>query len=514
VVVAIRDGGRAAASIPASAIVVGLLSLAPLVVAACIDHGLLFDDQLISLTYAKNLARGDGFVFNHPPAVLGTTTPLFAMMVALLSIVLPFSLPVIAVASSAVAWSGLVCLPFVFRRSLDLTDWEAVLVGAVLMVTGWPDALGMETYVFLFFLFLAFGLHSGGASFAAGFVLGLLFLCRGEGALAFGLVFGSALLGRVSPRIAEATFGRAIDERAWMAVGTGFAIPMGLWCAYALPTFGVALPNTLAAKQVQAATGLWTPFHVELLRTWLREWMSPLAVPSYPWAGLWAPCVLLGLYEMARRRPRWRLFVLWLVVYVAGYSLLRVSAYHWYARPAYVILAIAFALGVYRLCEIFVGDRVAHSWRFVLAVFVACGILFRLGMALPRMIAGQRTDSRAGMYVEMTRWLSQYASSDESIASIEVGALGFYTDLRVIDLVGLVTPESLIGVSRGDFGAIFWRTQPDYLVYHPRGWMFFRRIVGHPDFVGLYEPVLHLNEAKYEIRLFRRRRAPDPAGIR
>ena len=48
----------------------------------------LNDDSYITLTYAKSLAAGRGFVYNHPPATLGTTTPLLTLLVAALSAVL------------------------------------------------------------------------------------------------------------------------------------------------------------------------------------------------------------------------------------------------------------------------------------------------------------------------------------------------------------------------------------------------------------------------------------------
>ncbi len=53
-------------------------------------HQHLNDDSFITLTYAKNLAQGNGFVYNQPPATLGTTTPLFTITTALLATILPF----------------------------------------------------------------------------------------------------------------------------------------------------------------------------------------------------------------------------------------------------------------------------------------------------------------------------------------------------------------------------------------------------------------------------------------
>src|SRR5579872_308278 len=43
------------------------------------------EDYLITLRYAENLARGHGFVYNLGERVLGTTTPLYTLFLALLT---------------------------------------------------------------------------------------------------------------------------------------------------------------------------------------------------------------------------------------------------------------------------------------------------------------------------------------------------------------------------------------------------------------------------------------------
>ena len=44
-----------------------------------------YDDPFITYRYAENLAQGKGFVYNPGERVLSTTTPLFTLLLALLS---------------------------------------------------------------------------------------------------------------------------------------------------------------------------------------------------------------------------------------------------------------------------------------------------------------------------------------------------------------------------------------------------------------------------------------------
>ena len=44
--------------------------------------GIVLEDALITFRYAANLAAGDGFAYNVGERVLGTTTPLFTLLLA------------------------------------------------------------------------------------------------------------------------------------------------------------------------------------------------------------------------------------------------------------------------------------------------------------------------------------------------------------------------------------------------------------------------------------------------
>jgi hypothetical protein len=53
----------------------------------------------------------------------------------------------------------------------------------------------------------------------------------------------------------------------------------------------------------------------------------------------------------------------------------------------------------------------------------------------------QPVDVRSIYLQEVAEWLNHEASPNESLAVGEIGVLGYYTDMRIIDLHALVTPE-------------------------------------------------------------------------
>ena len=70
------------------------------------------DDAYITFRYARNLLAGNGFVFNPGERVLGTTTPLFTLILA--AAALPFG-------GSAAPFPG---IAFAIATLFDLGAWD------------------------------------------------------------------------------------------------------------------------------------------------------------------------------------------------------------------------------------------------------------------------------------------------------------------------------------------------------------------------------------------------------
>ncbi len=105
--------------------------------AAVRHHTFLNDDTYITLTYAKNLAQGHGFVYNGGAPSLGTTTPLLTLIVAGLAAVFPqFDIAVLAVFFTAGCWIATAWTFFFFRHAWRLMAWQAAIVGLVIFASG------------------------------------------------------------------------------------------------------------------------------------------------------------------------------------------------------------------------------------------------------------------------------------------------------------------------------------------------------------------------------------------
>jgi hypothetical protein len=78
--------------------------------------------------------------------------------------------------------------------------------------------------------------------------------------------------------------------------------------------------------------------------------------------------------------------------------------------------------------------------------------------------------------VDMANWIKNHTPPETLIAADDVGAIGFIANRRVLDILGVITPEinekyrGLVPRKKGfveEVTRLFRLEKPDYLVIHP-----------------------------------------------
>jgi hypothetical protein len=110
-----------------------------------------------------------------------------------------------------------------------------------------------------------------------------------------------------------------------------------------------------------------------------------------------------------------------------------------------------------------------------------------------RLEAEQPPLAAQGAYREIGEWLGRHSDPHETLLSYEIGAVGYFSGLRVVDHEGLVTPEVAQVIRRaGESGPV--RTGRDslamaavvsYCVNANPDWFMVRTRVAPPDSAGL-----------------------------
>lgn len=419
---------------------------------------LRFEDQLIVLRYARNLAEGNGLVYNAGERVMGFTTPLFTVL---------SSVFVVLGGDEAAAWQngfGLLCMlgtAALAARLLVRLGAGAAAPLAVALVTFNPAGaynylyLGMEVHLFALLFLLALDLHLSERATAAAVTSALLFLTRPEGALLAGMLIAHQWLRRRRAPVAPA------------AAALALALP---WLLFAALYYGDILPKTLGAKEGESIVSPWR--YLDLLREVYADAGGSLLAAWSPWLAetIAGPLLLIALLIagatalLRRRAALWPLIAFPLCSLLGYAGIGSLPGYTWHYYTLNILGAFLLALGVHavlagagRLCRRAV-DRLPATVGVVLRRQPASALLVVipvLALTLPvlrntsQQVAhrAEPTDRQQGLE-NIGEWLAERYHPSTSVLVREVGHIGWVSGLHIVDRGGLVTPGLRYDVPR------------------------------------------------------------------
>lgn len=392
----------------------------------------VFEDAYITYRYADNIAHGMGFVFTAGERVLGTTAPLYTLILA------------------AAGWLGLdipAVSGFIFAASVAATG----LLGGLLLRAQGAPLLGV-----LFSLFAAsggpevqnfFGLET---PFVTALVLGTIYAAmRGREWTASALV-AAAFLTRYDAALLAILFFALLairDRRIPVKKGllaTAIVLP---WLTFAYTYFGTVLPNTLGAKTgdtspqaylVSMAERQWGLLMRFVRNTGLVEVLGASTTTVLA-SGLCVG-VAAALILRARRAPAVYLLAAYPAALFGGYALIGPSLdFQWYPIPGVFCAVLLAFVGVAALLR-----ALRLHWAAPLAIGP---LAWMSAQALPGHLDAHAYEMkvrgqyryRVETYEAMSDWVVASGLQDERLMTIEPGYFVFRSGNPAIDEAGLVT---------------------------------------------------------------------------
>ena len=410
--------------------------VAALALAACLMwplRGYLTDDTFIHLRYAEHLSRGEGLVFNPGERVYGCTSPLW---VALLADGLALGLDGVWTAKilGAIATFASIALFLqLMRRTLVTPSMRALATiawGGHAWMARWAMS-GMETPLAVALVlagFVAFteGNEWGSRPVRTGALWALGALTRPEVGFLLGL-WGIFLIADAENRagIRRLVFGSLPP-----------LVIYGGWLAFARVYFGNFLPQTLSAKVAGSSPG----FSFELLQRQLAIVASTegvlllVAVLALVFGG---SRVIPGRLVTHRVLP-WA----WVFAVPALYVARGVPVISRYLLPLMPVIAWL----AWRAAEAWWRGPTGEAPRrrvTVLAALLAALVLAQNFVVYRTRVVphvGEFTVGLENSLIHWGRWFREHTPPNAIIAAPDIGALGYYSKRRVLDLAGLVTP--------------------------------------------------------------------------
>ena len=392
--------------------------------------GFPLDDAWIHQTYARNLGLHGMMAFSPGEPSTGSTSPAWTVLLAagyLLQI--PFF-------SWTYVWGSIFAILTAYTAGLlshnYFGDFKRAVIVAIICIIEWHLAWsalsGMEISLFIFFtLLISLCLHRNAPPYLMGLLIGLTFLVRPEGII-LGGIYGLKLL----------LANRRHSRQMFSDIGK-FAIVFLLiispWVVFNLNYTGRPFPSTVSSKFMQYGYpwSLWNSMKY-IWNVLIYFLAGPLM--------LLVPCAGFILYRVYHSRRIDLLYPLaWALTLVGLYAVTLPAIYHHgrYLMPLVPVLTIYGVEGLFQFLT-----KLPRMSLLPPAIWLAFGIMLISLWVNGAATFALQTKLLNESHTEAARWVDANAPRDAVIAAHDIGIIGYVTQRQIVDLAGLVTPETIL----------------------------------------------------------------------
>ena len=418
-----------------------------------------YEDAFITFRYARQIAEGNGFVYNPGERVYGTTTPLFTLLLTGWLLIPGAEAVTGARLLGLVSAIGTLILLLWTLRRIGTTQFQQLLLIIFIGFSSkfWiMDTGGMEMPLVIFLLSASWYAYVKKKWGWTGVLSGLLLWTRVD-----------LVLWPIVVCLIEILSNRKNALKiAWPT-----ALVYLPWVIFSALYFGSPMPHTITAKWV-AYTQLNQDPYLSHLFVFVK-WLNPLQIPGQlEVVGILIAFCVVGIaaWQASRIYKQKQLAVLPLFVFLETIKIVlsRATIFSRYFAPAMWAVLILFSLGLGSLLIQLrpVGSR-SLFWRSFwalafLTLFLGLGFRSAERTRITQLYRNEGALKPAGL------WLREHSDPGARIQLEPLGYIGYYSERIMIDEVGLVTPQMVELKSQGvlDLDQYLELFQPDYVLIH------------------------------------------------
>lgn len=407
-------------------------------------HGFPLDDPWIHLTFAKNVAEYQSFsYFEDKMSTAGSTSPVYTFMLAAgffitkNEMVLSYVLGIIFLILSAVGFYKLSAYEFAKE------GYIALACTAIFLVDKWMNFIsvsGMETTMYIFFLVMCAYFYKKRSAVPFAIFLGLILWGRPDGVAFIGaLALDYILVNSFAKKDKSLVL---FSKSDLVKIGSVFGGIIILYFIMNLVLSGSLLPNTYNAKLTYYSPEFRSRGDFFKLEVW-----DYFMAGAY---GLVMAGFLFGSVKMIldvfkkKYNPNfiYVVFVLALV-FIYWYKLPYAHRFGRYMMPIipfFILVSVSGFRSVAALTANFMKSRQ-----------IGIGLLFVV-MAAVIIMSVSNYNTNKVTYADECRyindrqvaaalWIKNNTKETDVIGTHDVGAIGYYSNRRIVDAAGLITPE-------------------------------------------------------------------------
>lgn len=412
------------------------------------------DDPWIHLTFAKNLAHYFSFsYFKNEMVTAGSTSPIYTIILAIgffitgNEMLLSYILGILFFVLGTLAFYRLASFEF------NKENMFAMFCTGIFIIDKWLNFIsvsGMETTMFIFFLLLCAYFYRERKAIPFSVMLGLIMWARPDGVVFIIAVILDYLLVRFYSK--EENYLKLFTDTDLKRIALVFIGITGLYFLMNYILSGSILPNTYNAKLTYYSPEFRS--RTEFLKYEVWEYFK---AGSYYVLGLGFIFTLLKfLYDIYNRNYNQNtLYILFIfgLIFVYWLKLPYAHRFGRYMMPIIPFFILAGTIGFRDLSRLI--NRYSNNALFSKSVFyILIGITYFIGIK-------NYDENREGYAVQCkyiydrqvkaAEWIKNNTAENDVIATHDVGAIGYYSDRKIVDVAGLVTPELIKKINDADY---------------------------------------------------------------
>ncbi len=378
------------------------------------------DDAFITFRYAQNLAERGEIAYNPGEHVLGTTSPLLMLLIALARSV---GFDLVSSGQCVLAFSLALATVFLWIMFKDIFGYMGAFAACVALVLHPEihDFWGNEIPLMFLFIMLCLFFLKRKRYTGAGVSAGLLYLVRGEGILLSVVIGFFLLLDVYRGQLKAANF---VNNPLFRFIVPVIVI-VGGWSLFSLAYFGSVFPNTLSRKILQGRhSHLWIPFLKGLWQLSIHHFTGQMVMVL---SRLFIVIFILGAVTFVINLPKSRVLQIvsaYTVLQISLYAILNVpGTYRWYYYM--VIFMEVLLIGAFLHLPTLIQEKINRpisTWVIgIQLVFLA---ILCISLVNPK--DEKYYEVRYEMYKKAMTGLRPYISEDTIVVCQEIGVVGLF----------------------------------------------------------------------------------------
>ena len=436
--------------------------------------GFPLDDPWIHLTFAKNLSEYFSFsYFKNEMATAGSTSPIYTLLLAIgflvtkNEMILSYFFGILMLIFSGIAFYNLSSLEFAKE------NYYALIFTAIFVADKWMNFIsvsGMETTMFIFIILACSYYYKKRNVVPFAVFLGLVLWGRPDGVAFIGALavdyFISINFSKTDKTI------KLFTKKEFIKIGIIAGSFVAVYFAMNLMLSGSLLPNTYNAKLTYYSPEFKSRGDFFKFEVW-----------DYFTKGAYG-IIIVGFFDSVAKtifdtfKKQYNqniLYIVFIVALVFIYWLKLPYAHRFgrYMMPIIPFMIISSGLGFRDLLKIVGGYLNSRNFTIGVYVIISAIILFvtvrnyldtKLGYAEECKYINDRQ-------VAAAKWIRDNTNENDIIATHDVGAIGFYSNRKIIDVAGLITPELIKKIDDKNYST----EMTEYLKQHNVSYLAFLR---------------------------------------